>query len=296
MPSSPTGRMISARAAYLPGPVECVVPVPNEAPTMNTLAHVSDLHLGRSVETDQRVRALCHALVARGVDALAVTGDVTHNGRRAEVERFFALFDPFLRRGRLLVVPGNHDRLGHDVGDRLMSGDRVQVTSWPGVYAVCFDSTGPHNKTWLASQGALEPGDIEAIAAALDRAPPGALTLLLLHHHLLPYPQDSAAEWLSSMLGRGWTGELPLGRTLIERLRGRCDLVLHGHRHRPGTTTVFSESTRPLAVFNAGASADLGHVRMFEHAQGRLLAAPAWLPLGARDRPSLRFFVSTWCG
>lgn len=256
----------------------------------STLAHVSDLHLGRSPETDQRVRALCQALVARGVDAVAVTGDVTHNGRRAEVERFFAIFDPFLRHDRLLVVPGNHDRLGHDVGDRLMSGDRVQVTSWPGIHAVRFDSTGPHNRAWLSSQGALDQADIEAITAALDRAPAGALSLLLLHHHLLPYPQDSAAEWLSSMLGRAWTGELPLGRTLVERLRGRCDLILHGHRHRPGTTTVFSDSARPLAVFNAGASADLRHARLFIHAEGRLHAPPAWLPIGvqgSRSRPSL---------
>ena len=143
-----------------------------------------------------------------------------------------------------------------------MSGDRVQVAGWPGVYAVRFDSTGAHNKAWLSGQGALSEEDIEAIVAALDQAPAGALTLLLLHHHLLPYPQDSAAEWLSSMLGKSWTGELPLGRTLVERLRGRCDLVLHGHRHRPGTTTVFSESARPLSVFNAGASADRGHVRL----------------------------------
>ena len=253
---------------------------------MQTLAHVSDLHLGRSEDTDRRVRALCSALVSRGVDGVAVTGDVTHGGRRAEVERFFAIFDPFIKRGRLLVVPGNHDRLGHDVGDRLMSGDRVQVAGWEGVYAVRFDSTGPHNKTWLSGQGALAAQDIEDIVAALERAPAGALTLLLLHHHLLPYPQDSAAEWLSSMLGRAWTGELPLGRTLVERLRGRCDLVLHGHRHRPGTTTVFSESNRPLSVFNAGASADRGHVRLFLHAEGRLHAPPAWLPLGAKDRPS----------
>ena len=251
-----------------------------------TLAHVSDLHLGRSEDTDRRVRALCSALVARGVDGVAVTGDVTHSGRRAEVERFFAIFDPFIRRDRLLVVPGNHDRLGHDIGDRLMSGDRVQVAGWEGVYAVRFDSTGPHNKTWLSGQGALTQQDIEDIVAALERAPSGALTLLLLHHHLLPYPQDSAAEWLSSMLGKAWTGELPLGRTLVERLRGRCDLVLHGHRHRPGTTTVFSESARPLSVFNAGASADRGHVRLFLHADGRLHAPPAWLPLGAKDRPS----------
>ena len=254
------------------------------------LAHVSDLHLGRSEGTDVRVRALCQALLDRGVDAVAVTGDVTHNGRRAEVERFFAIFDPFLRRDRLLMVPGNHDRQGHDIGDRLMSGDRVQVTSWPGVYVVRFDSTGPHNRGWLSSQGALDESDMEAIISALDRAPRGALTVLLLHHHLLPYPQDSAAEWLSSMFGRAWTGELPLGLTLIERLRGRCDLVLHGHRHRPGTTTVFSDSDRPLSVFNAGASADLRHVRLFTHAAGRLQAPPAWVRFGTRgdiSQPSL---------
>ena len=65
---------------------------------MQTLAHVSDLHLGRSLDTDRRVRAMCQALVARGVHAVAVTGDVTHNGRPSELERFFAMFDPFIAR------------------------------------------------------------------------------------------------------------------------------------------------------------------------------------------------------
>jgi 3',5'-cyclic AMP phosphodiesterase CpdA len=253
---------------------------------MQTLAHLSDLHLGRSEDTDRRVRSLCQSLRGRHIDHLAVTGDITHSGKQVEMERFLAIFEPFLKEDRLLVVPGNHDRLGDDVAQRVMQGARVSVTQDRSVHAVRFDSTGPHNRARLASHGELTEEDIAAIVQALDQAPIGALTLLLLHHHLLPYPQDSAAEWLPAVFGRSWTGELPRGRTLVERLRGRCDLVLHGHRHRPGTTTVFTDSARPLALFNAGASADLGHVRLFMHRQGVLLAPPAWLPLGAMDRPS----------
>ena len=58
-----------------------------------------------------------------------MTGDITHSGRQVEVDRFFAIFEPFLRDDRLIVVPGNHDRLGDDVADRLMNGPRVR---WPG--------------------------------------------------------------------------------------------------------------------------------------------------------------------
>jgi Icc protein len=150
---------------------------------------------------------------------------------------------------------------------------------------VRFDSTGPHNRARLESHGLLTNEDIDAITAALDTAAPGTLAVLLLHHHLLPFPHDSAAEWLSAVLGWSWASELPSGRRLLSRLRGRCDLVLHGHRHRPGSTSLFADDARPVSVCNAGASVDLGHVRVFTHDGGRLVASPRWMPAGVRARP-----------
>ena len=55
------------------------------------------------------------------------------------------------------------------------------------------------------------------------------------------------------------------------RLRGRCDLVLHGHRHVPRARTLFADDARPLGLYNAGCTPALGRFRVFAHAGGRLL-------------------------
>jgi Icc protein len=250
------------------------------------LAHLSDLHIGRSQRTDERAAALCGVLLDRDVDHVVVSGDVTHRGRRAELERFHELFAPIAQRGRLSVVPGNHDWLGDDVSADLMNGGRVMVETPPGLYLVRFDSTGSHNRSFLAGHGELSDEDVELISAAVADAPEGRVVILVLHHHLLPLPHDNHAERMASWLGWSSGGELERGEALLARLRGRCDLVLHGHRHAPGTTTLWPRDRRPLSVYNAGSSSDLGHVRIFVHASGRLTGAPVWTTapaIGARD-------------
>ena len=54
---------------------------------------------------------------------------MTHRGRRQDMERFFQIFTPLQRDGRLTVIPGNHDRNTEDAGEWLMQGERVQVAS-----------------------------------------------------------------------------------------------------------------------------------------------------------------------
>src|SRR5262245_24194623 len=127
------------------------------------LAHLSDLHIGRSPETVDRARGLCRALLARDVDHVVVTGDVTHRGRRSELARFESLFAPFIARGRLTVVPGNHDCLGDDVSRSLRGDDRVAVVAAPGLYLVRFDSTCERNRALLTSHGRMTREDAARI-------------------------------------------------------------------------------------------------------------------------------------
>jgi 3',5'-cyclic AMP phosphodiesterase CpdA len=55
---------------------------------LRTLAHVSDLHLGRDARTDDAAAALVRALLHERVDDVLLTGDVTHRGRdRTSVPR-----------------------------------------------------------------------------------------------------------------------------------------------------------------------------------------------------------------
>jgi 3',5'-cyclic AMP phosphodiesterase CpdA len=239
-----------------------------------TLAHVSDLHVGRDAATDEATARLVAALAEAGVDDVLLTGDVTHRGRGAELAAFARLFSPIA--ARLVVVPGNHDRMGDDVGARLMPGPRVQVERRSGLHVVRLDSTAPHNRSALDSHGLLAREDVARLEEAVDEAAPGALVVVMLHHHLHRLPGDHLGERLVTWLGRPWAAEVRGGRDVLERLRGRCDLVLHGHRHAAGELVLLPRRGRALHVLNAGCSPELGAVRVVRHAGGRFVSEE-WL-------------------
>lgn len=251
---------------------------------IRTLAHLSDLHLGRSPAHDEEVARAVEAV--EGVDHVVVSGDVTDRGRAHEYARFERLFAPLAAAGRLTVVPGNHDRLGDDLGARLRKGARVQAETRNGLHVVRVDSTGTHNRFLLAGHGDLCDGVLGDVERAVGGAPPGHLVVVTLHHHPLPLPEETLPELLASRIGLPYASELRLGATLLTRLRGRCDLVLHGHRHVPRALTLFAGDARPLGLYNAGCTPSLGRFRVFAHAAGRLCGAPGWLV--ARERPRLK--------
>jgi 3',5'-cyclic AMP phosphodiesterase CpdA len=246
-----------------------------------TLAHVSDLHLGKDARTEESARALVDRLVAEDVDDVLVTGDVTHRGRAAELRTFERLFAPLA--DRLVVVPGNHDRLGDDAGARLMPGARVQVKRRPGLLAVRLDSTASHNRSLIDSHGELSGADVAAVDSAVGAAPPETLVVLLLHHHLLPLPTETFSERLAALLGWPNAAELERGRELLRRLHGRADVVAHGHRHVPSEVTLLPRGGRALRVLNAGSTPELGAARVLAHTRGHVVSE-RWLELdvGAR--------------
>ncbi len=242
------------------------------------IAHVSDLHIGRDAHTDRAAEILSGALEDAGVAAAVVTGDVTHRGRHSEFDRFQAMFRRLEERGRLVVVPGNHDRLGDCAADRIMRDGRIAISSRPGLHVVRFDSTGPHNRRLLSAHGLMTHADLGAVDSALRSAPEGALTVLALHHHVHPLPPDAMCEWFSNLLGWPNAAELLLGGELLERIRGRCDLVLHGHRHVPSELVMGAGSDRPLRILNAGSTPELGRFRVLSTRGGRV-GAESWIDL-----------------
>jgi DNA repair exonuclease SbcCD nuclease subunit len=252
-----------------------------------TLAHLSDLHLGRSAATEAAARQLCANLLAGGVDHLVVTGDITHRGRCRDLELFFRIFEPFERSGRLTVVPGNHDRNGEDCGAELMGGCRVAVVERPGLHLVQVDTTAAHNRSVIASHGELSLEVARHVDRAVRAARPGALVAVLMHHHLVPLPVESIGEWFADQVGWPHAEELSAGKQLIWRLRGYCDLILHGHRHTPTVIPIEEFAGRDLTIYNAGSSTELGRARVFIHSEGRLLAAPIWMPAQLERVPRL---------
>lgn len=243
------------------------------APT--TFAHVSDLHIGLDPRTDRAAEQLCESLLDEQPGLVLCTGDVTHRGRREELERFRDIFHPLLRAGRMLVVPGNHDRLGDDVHQELMPGERVQAARHGGLWVVRLDSSGPHNRRWVDGHGLVTEEDADQVEQALREAPAGLQTVLLLHHHPLPLPDDHLIERLVTLLGWPNARELQNGAGLLSRIRGLCDAVLHGHRHVPAELVPWPDHPRPLRIFSAGSSTQQRCFRLFRSA-----TSPAcWIPL-----------------
>ncbi|HUJ24909.1 MAG TPA: metallophosphoesterase [Myxococcales bacterium] len=241
---------------------------------MTPFAHVSDLHLGHGPAAE-RAAALIVDTMLNEPGPLLLTGDITDGGRHEELDRFCELFRPLLRAGRVLTVPGNHDRLGHDLRDFFMHGPRVQVEQRGSLHIVRLDSTGPHNRRWIDGHGLLTRRDIEDVEAALRSAPPGTQSVLMMHHHPLPLPHDNIGERLVTAIGWPGARELQLGRELLSRIRGLCDLVLHGHRHAAVEMCPWPGDERPLRIFGAGSSTHQRRFRRFVSAR----AAACWMPV-----------------
>ena len=126
-------------------------------------------------------------------ELIAVTGDLTHRGRRREHERAAA----FLRGlGRpLLVIPGNHDipytfpaRFTRPWAEFERQWETVEpVFRSDELLVVGLNSVRP----WRHQSGGIRRAQIARAAELLADAPEGALRVVALHHHLIGAPWRS---------------------------------------------------------------------------------------------------------
>jgi 3',5'-cyclic AMP phosphodiesterase CpdA len=241
-----------------------------------TCAHLSDLHLGKTPRHARAAASLCRAIEAAGADCVIVTGDITENGRQAELAEFYRLFKPWHDRDRLVAVPGNHDRLGDNVASCIMNDSRVDCIRVAGLSVVRVNSTHWFNRFPLASHGFIDAPSMTEACRLAEEAPASDLVVVALHHHLLPLPVDYFVERMANWLRLPFATELPLGKFFLDRLQGHCDVVLHGHRHTPWEILMPGPG-RGLSVFNAGSSVELGSFRLFTYEDGALVGDPVWV-------------------
>jgi 3',5'-cyclic AMP phosphodiesterase CpdA len=242
---------------------------------------LSDFHLGASPDFETVARALVADLLPRTSCHVVITGDITESGTSEEYARFERVFAPLLSSDRVTIVPGNHDLVGEGVGRKFMR-HRVEISAPPGLWLVQVDTTGPHNRSYFMSGGLLEAGQIEEIEEALDQAPSDRLRVVLMHHHPLPLPVECIQERISTFLGWPHADELILGREFVERMVGRCDLVLHGHRHVPRRSCLKASNGRALTVSNAGSSTELCGYSLYRHFDGNLRGDPELVEVAHR--------------
>jgi 3',5'-cyclic AMP phosphodiesterase CpdA len=197
---------------------------------MKRIAHLSDLHLGKSAPHERAARALAKSLSRSSADVIVVSGDVTDKGRRSEHALFSEIFAGVA--DRLCIVPGNHDRLGTGEAADLFMPERSALAHGPGMSLLRINSTGAHNRSLFTPQGEITGDDLAAIDAKLTAMPRHALRIAVLHHHPVALPADDAWERLGGWLRITRNEQLHSSLALLSTLAGRVDVVLHGHRHR----------------------------------------------------------------
>lgn len=149
------------------------------------LAHISDTHLDGGERALARTRRVMRYLRGCRVDAILVSGDLTHHGEAHEYEQVKAELTADVP---VLMLPGNHDRrsayravLLHGAGDTPIN--RLHDAS--GVrFALCDSSIpgrndgrlAPETLAWL--RGVLATADVPVIIALHHPPVP-------LHHPLL---------------------------------------------------------------------------------------------------------------
>ena len=204
------------------------------------------------LEDDPHNTNLLFHRVARAVradkpDWLVVTGDLTDDG--VGYELVASWLAPFVERGRLLAIPGNHDVYdspalvvpAHERKNRnekrALWGAFAGAVGMPaiapwtrdlggGVTMSALDSCIPP-LTPLSASGKVTVRALDTLEAQLRAAPANGCRLAMLHHHVVNAPLQSvnAAPWQLGMRLRN-------ASTVFEWLRAQgFQACFNGHRH-----------------------------------------------------------------
>jgi 3',5'-cyclic AMP phosphodiesterase CpdA len=217
------------------------------------ILQVSDLHVGAHDEGRSELEDAIRALVAaERPEAVIATGDLTHRNRAEQHRRA----GEFLRSlgPPAFAVPGNHDLpalpprrvLRPFDAFAAVWGETEPVYRSAGAVVCCLNSVRP----WRYQRGALSSAQLDRARAELAGAPPDALRVVALHHHLTSAPWRTGKRTVPRR-----------SRTLAALAAAGAELVLGGHTHQ----SVVVER------------------REFQHAPGGVVLATA--PGAGRPRP-----------
>ncbi|MGH3066198.1 MAG: metallophosphoesterase family protein [Gaiellaceae bacterium] len=185
--------------------------------------HVSDLHIGRR-DTLEPVAALKKLVSRLHPELVLATGDLAHRGRRDELARAHEILENL--GAPYLAVPGNHDipytfpaRFTRTFAEwERAFGPVERVFASDGLVVVGMSSVRP----WRQQGGAVEDTELRRASSRLREAPPSALRVVALHHHLAAPPWRAARKRPLSRRGHVLTA---LGEASAE-------LVVGGHVHQ----------------------------------------------------------------
>jgi 3',5'-cyclic AMP phosphodiesterase CpdA len=188
---------------------------------MRTVAHVSDLHFGR---TDPRMVAqLKERLAHLRPDLIVVSGDLTQRARTREFVEARSFLESL--SSPQIVIPGNHDIALYNVYGRFVerldkyrryiSEDVEPFYSDAELMVVSVNTA----RSMTFKGGRINIGQVNRVRERMESAAPGAVKILVVHH-----PLDLPDSLSQELVGRA---RMAL-RTLAD---SGIDLILSGHLH-----------------------------------------------------------------
>jgi len=214
-------------------------------------------------------------------EVVLATGDLTHRNKPEQQERAARLLRSLERP--LIVVPGNHDippwppaRLLRPFDEFRRRWAEVEPVYRSERLVVCgLNSVRP----WKHQGGALRRGQLEHAARVLAEAPPGALKVVALHHHLI------GAPWRSRK--RPVAGRASVLGALVD---AGAELIVSGHVHQSavGERREFEVAAGPVHGTTVVTAPGLGQPRPRRRGEAR------GLHLFEADERTLRVLTYAW--
>ena len=209
---------------------------------MTAVLHLSDLHFRSEAEDNVAAAATLSYIAAHYPEHhVLITGDITDDGQEAQYAKARAALEPF--RGRLWLLPGNHDYgpLGNfyleecaERFDRFLAAPFCGVTFGEGaVPAIKTVETASEKVMWIGLNSNLrtaspfdfacgEVGELQRTMLEAILSEPAnneCIKIVALHHH--PFYHSAFLRLLD-------------GKELLRIVFGRADVLAFGHKHVAG--------------------------------------------------------------
>jgi 3',5'-cyclic AMP phosphodiesterase CpdA len=227
---------------------------------MRKIAHLSDLHFGRTDPTV--VESLAEDISADPPDLVVVSGDLTMRARRSE----FVEAKAFLERlpAPFFAVPGNHDITAYRPLERFMYPYRRWQTyvspviepRWQDdeIALLGLNTARPMTLHWNWAHGSVSHKQMARVRSELESLPANLFRILVAHHPFMA-PENANDTHLVSR-----------GALALEMFsRSGANLILSGHLHlgyrrpfdhqvkgeRAGEAGSVAERVGPMIVLHA---------------------------------------------